>query len=103
MLIEANPNDLRYAQLVAANALKKLLHQSWIHLQQTQRVELRNYVRTPPPCPDEGRYCTPMIWRSCTTGAKLPSESRLPVRALRNCIVGAADRVRLQAWVGGDG
>ena len=36
----------RYAQLVAANALKKLLLQSWNQLTVPQRLEFRNYVLT---------------------------------------------------------
>lgn len=33
-----------YAQLVAANALKKLLIQSWNHLSQQHQLEFRNYT-----------------------------------------------------------
>jgi len=33
-----------YAQLVAANALKKLLVQSWNHLSQQQQLDFRNYT-----------------------------------------------------------
>ena len=39
-------SKLAYAQLVAANALKKLLMQSWNHLTVQQRVDFRNYVLT---------------------------------------------------------
>ena len=39
-------SKLAYAQLVAANALKKLLMQSWNHLSVQQRIDLRNYVLT---------------------------------------------------------
>ena len=47
-----------YAQLVAGNALKRLLHSSWNHLSTQQRTDYRNYVsrlatlfrtRAPPP------------------------------------------------------
>lgn len=38
--------ERRYAQLVAANALKKLLLQSWNQLTVAQRLEFRNYVLT---------------------------------------------------------
>ena len=34
----------RYAQLVAANAIRKLLTASWNQLQPSQRVEFRNYL-----------------------------------------------------------
>jgi len=37
-------SKLPYAQLVAANALKKLLVQSWNHLTPQQQVDFRNYV-----------------------------------------------------------
>ena len=33
-----------YAQLVAGNALKRLLHSSWNHLSTQQRTDYRNYV-----------------------------------------------------------
>ena len=39
-------SKLAYAQLVAANALKKLLLQSWNHLTVQQRIDFRNYVLT---------------------------------------------------------
>ena len=34
---------LRYAQLVAANALKKLIVSSWNHLTPQQQMDFRNY------------------------------------------------------------
>ena len=37
-------SQMPYAQLVASNALKKLLQTSWNHLTPPQRVEYRNYA-----------------------------------------------------------
>ena len=51
-------SKLAYAQLVAANALKKLLMQSWNHLSIQQRVRARVRVRV------RGRSCGPPAARA---------------------------------------
>ena len=63
----------RYAQLVAANALKKLLLQSWNHLSVQQRVDFRNYVRRRLPPPGCGlRSSKPR--RVCRANAGRPAD-----------------------------